>query len=138
MCITAVRNLFIKEINIDAVSRMTLVRCHRVGRNVPYFKRYIIVRFTDYNNKKLIWNKRFDIIDKALSISENYANNIEHRMRLLYPIVKKAKQSTNYLLCSTAISVSVPCFMLILYVVNSCISTSSMVCQILWLNCRLV
>ena len=43
----------------------------------------------------------------------------------------------SYLLRSTAISVSVPCYMLILYVVDLGISTSSMVCQILWLNFRL-
>ena len=54
------------------------------------------MRFLDCNNKKLIWNKRFDIIDKILSISENYANNIEYRRRLLYPIVKKPKQSPKY------------------------------------------
>ena len=82
------------KIDAAAVSRMTLVRCHRVGRNIPNFKRPIIVRFLDYNNKKLIWNKRFDIIDKTLLISENY--NIEHHRRLLYPIVKKAKQSPKY------------------------------------------
>ena len=35
-------------------------------------------------------------MDKTLSISENYANNIEYRWRLLYPIVKKAKQSPKY------------------------------------------
>ena len=39
----------------------------------------------------------------------------------------------SYLLRSTAISVSVPCYMWIMFVVDSCISTSSMVCQILWL-----
>ena len=82
--------LFIKEMNSDAavVSRMTLVCCHRVGRNIPHLKQPIIVWFLDYNNKKLIWNKIFDIIDNTLSISENYANNIEYRRRLLYPIVK--------------------------------------------------
>ena len=84
------------SIDAVAVSRMTLVRCHRVGRNIPNFKRPIIVRFLDYNNKKLIWKKRFDIIDKTLSIGENDANNIEHRRPLLYPIVKKAKQSPKY------------------------------------------
>ena len=59
--------------NIDAaaVSRMTLVRCHRVGRNIPHFKQPIIVRL-------------------------NYTNNIEYRRRLFYPIVKKAKQSPKY------------------------------------------
>ena len=35
-------------------------------------------------------------MDKTLSISENYANNIEYHRRLLYPIVKKAKQSPKY------------------------------------------
>ena len=43
----------------------------------------------------------------------------------------------SYLLRSTAISVSVPCYMWILCVVDSGISTSSMICQILWLNFRL-
>ena len=70
---------------------MTLVGSHGVGRNINHFMRPIIVRVLDYNNKKLIWNKRFDIIDKTLSISENYATNIEYRMRLLYPILKKGQ-----------------------------------------------
>ena len=43
----------------------------------------------------------------------------------------------SYLLRSTAISVSVPCYMWILYVVDSGFSTLSMVCQILLLNFRL-
>ena len=84
------------NLNPEAVIKMTFVRCHRMGRAVSYPKRPILVRFLDYTNRNLIWNKIFDITYKSYSINENFANNIEHRRRLMYPIVKKAKQPPNY------------------------------------------
>ena len=86
--------------NIDKadVDRMTIVRCHRLGRkdNSGIYKRPIIVRFLDYNDRKFVWGKRMVLANTAISISENFANSIEHRRKLLYPIMKKAKASDKY------------------------------------------
>ena len=102
MCVTAVRNFLATELklSVDAINRIIFVRCHRIGkRDNPQsskFSRPIIVRFLEYNDRKAVWSKRFDIQDKSCSISENFANNIEYRRRLLYPIAKKAKQLSHY------------------------------------------
>ena len=57
---------------------------------------------------------------------------------IMYAVFSVASRThKSYLLRSTAISVFVPRYMGILCVVDSGISTSSMVCQILWLNFRL-
>lgn len=54
------------------------------------------MRFHDYNDRKLIWNKRREIPGKTISLSENYANNVERKRRLLYPIMKKARDSNKF------------------------------------------
>ena len=70
----------------------------RLGRkdNSGVYKRPIIVRFLDYNDRKFVWGKRMVLANTAISISENFANSIEHRRKLLYPIMKKAKASDKY------------------------------------------
>ena len=77
---------------------MIIVRCHRLGSPGPNgakFNRPMIVWFLNHDDRQLIWRKIFDITNKSLSISENYANGIEKRRRLLYPVVKKAKSTNN-------------------------------------------
>ena len=39
----------------------------------------------------LFWGKRMVLANTAIFISENFASSIEHRRKLLYPIMKKAK-----------------------------------------------
>ena len=99
-CITSVRCFLVNKMKLDkdTVEKMVLVRCHRVGRSAPSstFNRPVIVRFHDFNDRKLVWNKKFDITDNYASVNENFANNIEYRRRLLYPIVKKANKSPKY------------------------------------------
>ena len=80
---------------------MVLVRCHRIGpnnndNNSTNYCRAIIVRFLDFNDRKLVWGERMALAGKEYSISENFANNIEYRRRLLYPIMKAAKKSAKY------------------------------------------
>ena len=94
---------FINDMKLDesTVNSMTIVRCHRIGTvyNEPdgnKFNRPIIVRFFNYNDRMLVCAKRFELANRSKSISENFANNIEYRRRMLYPILKKAKQSPNY------------------------------------------
>ena len=103
MCIAAARRFFIDEMKLDeaTVNNMTIVRCHRIGKlnnehDGNKFNRPVIVRFLNYNDRMSVWAKRFELANGHKSISENFANNVEYRRRLLYPILKKAKQSPNY------------------------------------------
>ena len=99
MCEDAVRQCLISEMNIndDKVKKMMLVRCHRIGpnnkdNNATNYCRAIIVRFLDFNDRKLVWGERMALAGKEYFISKNFANNIEYRRRLLYPIMKAAKK----------------------------------------------
>lgn len=98
-CIKALRSCFINTLKISkaVVDKMVFVRVHRLGPKPVDGNRYhrpIIARFHDYNMRKLVWSKRYDIPQNTISMSENFANNVEQRRRLLYPVVKKAKEST--------------------------------------------
>ena len=99
MCVAAVKQTFTKNLNIDKdyVDRMIIVRCHRLGRkdNVGTYKRTIIARFMNYNDRKIVWSKRMLLKNSPISISENFSNKIEQRRQLLYPVLKKAKASTS-------------------------------------------
>ena len=80
---------------------MIIVRCHRlgssnIGGNSTACNRTMIVRFLNYNDRQMVWMKRFDIKNKSISISENYANNVVKRRQLLYPVMKKTKSMNNY------------------------------------------
>ena len=59
ICMNTVKEILIQKINIDKtdVDRMTIVSCHRLGRkdNSGVYKRPIIVRFLDYNDRKFVW-----------------------------------------------------------------------------------
>ena len=44
----------------------------------------------------MIWAKRMSLAGPTISVSENFASNVEHRRKLLYPILKKSKKSPRY------------------------------------------
>ena len=72
---------------------MTIVRCHRIGKlnnehDSNKCNRPVIVIFFNYNDRMSVWAKRFELANGHKSISENFANNVEYRRRLLYPILK--------------------------------------------------
>ena len=100
ICLNTVTEILVQKMNIDKadVDRMTIVRCHRLGRkhNSDVYKRPIIVRFLDYNDRKFVWGKRMVLANTAISISENFANSIEHKRKLLYSIMTRAKTSDKY------------------------------------------
>ena len=85
----------------DEVNRIQFVRCHRIGKKALYNgginkKRPIIVRFQQFSDRSDVWGKRFQLKDKNYSISENFANDVEYRRWLLYPVLVAAKKSGNY------------------------------------------
>ena len=100
MCITAVRQMCMNNLNIDRdhANGMVIVRCHRLGKKDTSgtYKRPIIVRFLNFNDRQTVWNKRLSLKNSGLSLSENFSNGMEHRRQLLYPVMKVAKNSDKY------------------------------------------
>ena len=100
-CARAAKNFFQQKLSMteDEVNSIEFVRCHRIGKRTLYngginTKRPIIVRFQNFSDCGV--GKRFQLKDKNYSISENFANDIEYRRRLLYPVLVAAKKSGKY------------------------------------------
>ena len=89
---------FVNQLNIseECVNNMAFVRCHRLGKRQHYGKRPVIVRFQSYADRQMVWSKRIHLKNKAFSLHENYANEVEYRRRLMYPILAEAKKSGKY------------------------------------------
>ena len=59
-------------------------------------KRPIIIRFHSYNDRKAVWYTRSALKNGSISINENFTAEVEYRRRLLYYILKAAKQSIRF------------------------------------------
>ena len=100
-CKQIARDFFVQNLglsNADAGS-IILERCHRLGKQLHFRKRPIIVRFKHYADREMIWSKRSQLRNKSVSIHENFATEVEFRRRLLYPILSAAKKSGKYERC---------------------------------------
>ena len=102
-CKRLVRNIFIQKLNLSEieVNSINFVRCHRIGKTTlpngtVNRKRPIIVRFHSYNDRSVVWSARSALKNGSISINENFAAEVEYRRRLLYPILKAAKQSSRF------------------------------------------
>ena len=102
-CKRLVRNIFIQKLNLSEieVNSINFVRCHRIGKTTlpngaVNRKRPIIVRFHSYNDRRVVWSARSALTNESISINENFAAEVEYRRRLLYPILKAAKQSNRF------------------------------------------
>ena len=65
-------------------------RCHRLG-NLAAFRRPVIVRFSNYKDKLIVWDAKFKLTDHRFSVSDNFSRDTEFRRRKLFAIYKKAK-----------------------------------------------
>ena len=102
-CKRLVRNIFIHKFNLSEieVNSINFVRCHRIGKitllNCTVKRRRpIIVRFHSYNERKSVWSARSALKNESISFNENFAAEVEYRRRLLYPIIKAAKQASRF------------------------------------------
>ena len=97
-CEKVARDFFKQQLHVDdpVVDSIQFVRCHRLGKKLQRGKRPIIVRFERYSDRQLIWNKRIQLKGKAYSLHENFANDVEYRRRLMYPILAAATKSAKY------------------------------------------
>ena len=54
------------------------------------------MRFEHFSDRQLIWNRRIHLKGKAYSLHENFANDVEYRRRLMYPILAAARKSAKH------------------------------------------
>lgn len=98
------------KLDKNKVKTMKFVRVHRLGSKTPKqqirgqqpragtaFNRPIIIRFSDYSDKVMVWKARNNISDASkCSISENFSSDTDFRRKRLYPIYKYAKSQPKY------------------------------------------
>ena len=66
------------------------------GKEYNTARDQIIVRFHHYADRQLVWSKRVNLKNTTFSLHENYANEVEYRRRLMYPIMSAARRSPNF------------------------------------------
>ena len=104
MCEEEARTFMCEKLNLsmEKVSAMDIVRCHRMGgldgkrRGRHEQKRPLIVRFNNFKDKSVVWEKRFELAGSDYSLSENYSRATEFNRQKLYAIFKKAKNLDKY------------------------------------------
>ena len=91
-CVKAARDFFKNQLNLsdDIVEAMNFERCHRLGNRAAY-RRPVIVRFSNYKDKAIVWDAKFKLTDHRFSVSDNFSRDTEFKRRKLFPIYKKAK-----------------------------------------------
>ena len=69
---------------------MKFEKCHRLGKR-EFFRKPVIVRFSNYKDKVIVWDAKFKLTDGRFSVSDNFSRDTEFKRRKLFAIYKKAK-----------------------------------------------
>ena len=85
MCEEEARTFMCEKLNIsmETVTAMDIVRSHRMGdldgkrRGRHEQKRPLIVRFNNFKDKSVVWEKRFELAGSDYSLRENYSRATE-------------------------------------------------------------
>ena len=83
------------HMNADIVEKMMFQRCHRLGNNSNSKSKDpppIICKFVWYEDRQQVWKAKSKLKDSSLTISEDYPKEIADRRRILYPIMKRARE----------------------------------------------
>ena len=95
-CARSVRS-FLKnalQLTDGAINSIGFERCHRL-RNEVRGTRPVIVRFTSYRDRELIWSKTSSLKGMfPLSMSEDFPSEVTFRRKKLYPIYNTQSQQT--------------------------------------------
>ena len=95
-CERSARDFFKDQLKLsdDVMGPMKFERCHRLG-NRAAFRRPVIVRFSNYKDKLIVWDAKFKLTDHRFSVSDNFSRDTEFRRRKLFAIYKRPKLWTN-------------------------------------------
>ena len=92
-CARSVRSFFKNALQLTdgEINLIGFERCHRLRSEIRG-TRPVIVRFTSYRDRELIWSKTSSLKGMfPLSMSEDFPSEVTFRRNKLYPIYKKAK-----------------------------------------------
>ena len=91
-CEKAARDFFKDQLKLsdDVVRSMKFEMCHRLGKRAA-FRRPVIVSFSNYKNKVIVWDAKFKLTDHRFSVSDNFSRDTEFKRRKLFAIYKKQK-----------------------------------------------
>jgi len=96
-CAKTVRAFFRTSLQLtdNTINLISFERCHRL-KNEVRGTRPIIVRFSTFRDRELVWSKASSLKGKfPFSMSEDFPREITFRRNKLYPIFKKAKGIPN-------------------------------------------
>lgn len=90
---------FLKE-KLDLADTFTssvkFERCHRMGKKQQNWSRPIIVRFSFFSDRQIVWKNRHKLSKTPYNLHENFCNQTEYDRKKLYPIYRAAKLIPKY------------------------------------------
>ena len=92
-CEKLIIDIIVKKMGISA-DGLVIERAHRIGQQVPNKTRTVIAKFLSYKAREAVWNKRSQLKQTDIRVSEDFPNDIINERRILYPIFKAAKNNT--------------------------------------------
>lgn len=85
---------------IDIRDKIKITRCHRLGPKKPNKTRTIIFKCHFFPDRQMIWDKKSNLKNTGMWLSEDYPLEIIKRRRFLDPIRKKAIEQGSYAVLS--------------------------------------
>ena len=81
-CEKAARDFFKDQLKLsdDVVSSIKFEMCHRLGK-CAVFRRPVIVRFSNYKDKVIVWDAKFKLTDHRFSLSDNFSSDTEFKRK---------------------------------------------------------
>lgn len=81
----------LSKMNVTDSKNIKFERVHRLGEKKPDKPRSIIVKFSHFKDRDLVWQKRFNLkkIDNKIWISEDFPQEIMTARKKLYPILRE-------------------------------------------------
>jgi len=90
-CQNKLYELLEKNLGITTAKDIRFERVHRLGPFKPDNVRGIIAKFAFYEDREMVWRKRFSLKGSKLWILEDYPAEIQAARRRLYPIMRAAQ-----------------------------------------------
>ncbi len=83
----------------DVLDHIRIVRCHRLGAYIPGKACPIIIKLHFFPDKQFILSKASNLKGSGIFINEDYSALTQSRHKVLYPLVKAARQNPEYKEC---------------------------------------
>ena len=95
-CEKLVKDIFVHKLGILDGGSIKIERAHRLGQKIPGQQRTVIVKFLSFIDCESVWDKRSQLKNSNIRMSQDFPAEINRERRILYPIFKKAKSTEAY------------------------------------------